>query len=58
MVFINHILISILSVSVKALKMSCSVVASRAWDLKPLPSKYDHMGLMWAIGGYIPIWVL
>ena len=25
---------------------------------EPIPSKHDHMGPMWAIGGQIAIWVL
>ena len=39
MVSVDRMLISILSVSVEALEMSCSeaaeVLASQAWDLKP-----------------------
>ena len=36
MVSVDHILISILSVSAEALEISCAeVLAPRSWDLKP-----------------------
>ena len=50
---VNLMLISILSVSVKALEMSCAeatqALAPQAWELKP-ENLCSHLHLIWDLG--------